>query len=464
MGGVFDRYLRAAVASERRRRTRPAVQFALDLVTWTIPEQLAFIVDPSDQAIGLCGRRAGKSWAARLLLVKTALEQPGTISALVTLTRASAKKLYWLALHRLLRQLGVPFDHNATELVIRLGNGSEIWLAGAKDAAEIERLRGHAFALVIIDEAASLRDHILRALVEDVLQWALVECFGKLRLIGTPPLVPVGYFAERFLGLDEKGREVLGWSKHHWTIYQNTKLPHEKIVAYLAKLRRERGISEQSVTWRREVLGELVYDRDALVLSAFDLERSVYIPKDLPEGRPAGVLLGVDIGWHDPDAIIALGKFAATGPKLWVLEEWEEQHKTEEQLGVKIQDFIARWHPMEVAADTGGGGKKTVAGISERIGYVIKPAHKPSVVEQFQRLNDEFRAGQLLVPKGGRCADDAVRMRWAPGKTGVEVAKVPHSDALPALSYAYAEAPRFWSPPPPPKPDKSRPPPAPRDW
>jgi hypothetical protein len=462
VGGVFDRYLQRAVASERRRRTRPAVQFALDLVARTFPEQLAFIVDPSDQAIGLCGRRGGKSSAARLLLVKTGLERPGSISALVTLTRASAKKLYWLALQRLLRELGVPFDANATELIIRLGNGSEIWLAGAKDAAEIERLRGHAFALVIVDEAASLRDHILRALVEDVLQWALVECFGKLRLIGTPPLVPVGYFAERFLGLDEKGREVLGWSKHHWTIYQNTKLPHDAIVAYLAKLRRERGISEQSVTWRREVLGELVYDRDALVLSAFDLVESVYMPKDLPEGRPAGVLLGVDIGYNDADAIVALARFASS-PKLWVLEEWEKDHQTEAQLGMQIQDFIRRWHPMEVAADTGGGGKKTVAGVSERIGYTIKPAHKPSVVEQFQRLNDEFRARDLLVPKGGICAGDAVRMRWSPGKTGIEVAKVPHSNALPALSYGYAEAPRFWSPPAPPKPSKDRLPPAPRN-
>jgi hypothetical protein len=471
VGGVFGNYLRAAAASERRRRSRPAVQFALDLGLHTFAEQLAFILDPSDQVIGLCGRRAGKSSAARLLLVKTALERPGTISALVTITRASAKKLYWQALHRLLRQLGVPFDSNATELVIRLGNGSEIWLAGAKDASEIERLRGHAFALVIVDEAGSIRDQVLRALVEDVLQWALVECFGKLRLIGTPPPVPVGYFAERFLGVDEKGREVLGWSRHHWTIYQNAKLPQAAIAAYLEKLKRERGISEQSVTWRREVLGELVYDRDALVLSAFDLVDSVYTPDQLPAGRPAGVILGVDIGWHDPDAIVALARFPQS-PDLWVVEEWEQPHRTEEQLGARILESIHRWHPLEVSADTGGGGKKTVEGVSKRIAYTIKAAHKPSVVEQFQRVNDEFRArsaegkSRLRVPKGGVCAADAVRMRWVPGKTGIEVAKVPHSDALPALSYAYAETDRFWAPPVNKEPDPNRrvdrPPPEPR--
>jgi terminase large subunit-like protein len=443
---ILRRYLQRQVAAERARRGQPMIARALDLLALSFPKQTAFILDESDAAVALCGRRAGKSSGARLLLVKTAVERPGTISVLVTQTRAAAKKLYWQSLQKLLRDLGLPFEANTTELIIRLPNASEIWLAGAKDGSEIERLRGYAFALVVIDEAAFIRDDILRRLVEDILQWALVDHQGKLRLISSPPLVPVGYFVERFTGKDEKGRAVTGWSRHSWTIFDNSKLPQHAVKQYLERLQRDRGISEGSVTWRREVLGELVYDRDALVLSAFDLVESVYQPQQLPTGRPT-VVLGVDIGYVDGDAIVALGWFAeANSPDLWVLEEFEQDHETEEQLGVKVKEFIGRWQPIAVAGDTGGGGKKTVEGVSRRIAYPIKPAHKPSVVDQFSRVNDEFRARRLRVPAGGPCSHDAIRVRWAPGKVGVEIAKEPHSDVLPALSYAYAESRRHFEP------------------
>jgi hypothetical protein len=453
--GVLDRYQRRIVARERgRRKAGNAVLAAIDLIRWTFARQRQFIEDACDQVVALCSRRAGKSSAARVLLVKTAVENPGTVSVLVTQTRVAAKKLYWKQLQKVLRDLDVPFETNTTELVIRLPNGSEIWLAGAKDSTEIERLRGYAFKLVVIDEAQAIRDDIIRPLVEDVLQWALVDHRGRLVVIGTPPLVPVGWFVERYQGVDAEGKPVLGWARHHWTIFDNERMPGGQVAvaAYLEKLRRDRGISEGSPTWRREVLGELVLDVSQLVLSAFDLEASVYTLDVLPQERPT-VILGIDIGYLDADAIIALARFPSSND-LWVIEEWEESHQTEEQLGAHIKDFNERHRPIKKIADTGGGGRKTVEGISKRLGLDIEAAHKPSVVEQFMRLNDEFRArsadgkSRLRVLKGGRVQHDAIRMAWAPGKIGQQIAKTPHSNVLPALSYAYSGASRYFTPPP----------------
>lgn len=454
--GVLDRYLKRMVQRERGRRQLGAVVLAaINLALWSAGKQLQFVRDEADQVVALCSRRAGKSSGARLLLAKTAIENPGTISVLVTQTRVAAKRLYWKQLQTLLRALDVPHETNSTELVIRLPNGSEIWLAGAKDSTEIERLRGHAFKLVVIDEAQAIRDHLLRTLVEDVLQWALVDYRGRLVVIGTPPHVPVGWFVERYQGRDAEGRDILGWSRHHWTIFENERMPGGQVAvaAYLEKLRRERGISEGSPTWRREVLGELVLDTTQLVLSAFDLVASVYAAGELPQERPT-VILGIDIGFLDADAIIALARFPSSND-LWVIEEWEEPHQTEEQLGLQIKGFNERHRPIKKVADTGGGGRKTVEGISKRLGLDIEAAHKPSVVEQFMRLNDEFRArgadgrSRLRVPAGGRVAHDAIRMAWAPGKIGQEIAREPHSNALPALSYAYSAASRYFAPPPP---------------
>jgi hypothetical protein len=449
--GVLDTYFRRVTKRERARRARPPsmVRLSLDLATRTHGKQCAFILDQAGQVVALCGRRAGKTSGARLKLIKTAAERPGTISVLVTQTRGLAKKLYWRQLQNELRALDVGFEFNATELIIRLPNGSEIWLAGAANATDIERLRGFAFALVVIDEAQAIRDDVLQRLVEDVLQWALVDHQGQLVLIGTPPPVPVGWFVERYTGVDGKGKEVLGWSRHHFTIFDNSKMPggQAAVVAYLDKIRRERGIVEGSPTYRREVLGELVLDASQLVLNAFDLDLSVYHPNELPEGRPV-VVMGVDIGYQDADAILDLGRYPASND-LWAVEEWEENHQTEEQLGERIKDHNERWHPIAKVADTGGGGRKTVAGISQRLGLEIEAAHKPSVVEQFQRLNDEFRArggngrSRLRVPANGLCARDAIRMAWEPGKIGQKVAKHPHSNILPALSYAYSRMSRY---------------------
>lgn len=464
---VLRRFLQRQIASEIRRRSRPLCSPAFDLAAcscpatalrhkpWcTFPQARAFIEDLSDLVVVLCGRRSGKSSAGRQLVVKTALANPGRTLALVGPTRVATKKLHWDRLQALLRDAGVPFTKDGTDLILKLFNGAQIWLAGAKDTTEVERLRGPEFVLVVVDECGVIRPSILKYLVEDVLQWSLVDYAGRLVLMGTPPPVPAGYFVERYRGLDAHNQPVKGWSRHggvgsergRWTLFENSLLPNRSVAEYLRKLREDRGLTEQSITWRREVLGELVYDKDALVLNAFDLDHSVWSGDALPEGTWRYVL-GVDIGWHDPDAIVVLG-WCSSSPNLYVVEEYEKPHQTEEDLAEVLRGFINRYHPLSIVGDTGGGGKKTLEGISRRIKWIIKPAHKPSIVEQFNRLNDEFRAGKLFVPAGGNCAEDAIRMMWEPGKTGQKVAHEPHSDALPALSYAYPEARHFFYNPP----------------
>jgi hypothetical protein len=452
VAGVTERFLRRAIQRERQRRAVPMAQVALNLQSLAFDQQIAFILDDSDQSVALCGRRAGKSSAARLLLVKTALEKPGSISAIITPTRADTKKLYWASLQALLRRLGIWFKLVGQDLVIKFANGSEIWLGGAKDATQIERFRGHAFALVIIDEAQAFREHMLRILVEEVLQWALVDYAGKLRVLGTPPHVPVGWFVERYTGKDDKGRDVRGWSRHHWTIFDNRLMPGgDAAVLKWLKKRKDEGLSEQSATWRREVLGELVLDTDQLVLSAFDLVLSVYEPNELPAGRPTTVQ-GIDVGWQHSDAIVNVGRYPESND-LWVVEEWEKNHQTEEQLGERILDVSSRWPPIRRVIDTGGNAK-TAAGIAQRIGIDYEPANKPGIIIQFARVNDEFRArgsrgySRLRVPKGGYCANDAVRLAWAPGKIGQKVADEPHSNVLPALAYAMQVASRYFKPEP----------------
>jgi phage FluMu gp28-like protein len=58
-------------------------------------EQLAFIQDPSPNKVAVCSRRAGKTTACAADLVHTAINNPGTVSLYITLSRNNAKKIIW---------------------------------------------------------------------------------------------------------------------------------------------------------------------------------------------------------------------------------------------------------------------------------------------------------------------------------------------------------------------------------
>lgn len=428
MSWLTDR-LAAQIDDELSTRRRPMP--TVDIGALTFPIQRRFVEDPSDFAVACCSRRAGKSTAGRRLLIHTGCSQPASLSVYVALTRQSAKRLMWEPLKQDLWALGIAFESNETELTLTLpGNGSRIWLAGANDAAQIERLRGHAFDLAMLDEAQSMRERILEPLVQDVITPALLDRRGKMRLLGTPGPIPDGYFYRACHSED--------WSRHHWTLLDNPNLRDP--ASFLEMIRSKHGLTEAAPTYRREYLGEWVMDRDILVLSAFDPAASVW--SELPGGAWTYVL-GVDVGYHDSDAIVVLG-WSSASPGLYLVDEYVRSHQTEEQLSIVLRSMIDRFAPMSVVGDTGGGGRKTIEGISSRLGYPIKAAHKPSVVEQFARLNDEFRAKRLLLKSGSVAAHDAIRLRWELGKVGRRVDDAFHSDALPALSYAYAEARHYY--------------------
>ena len=131
--------------------------------------QLDFIDDPCKTKTALCSRRAGKTYASCYYLLEAAHQSPNTICAYIALTRRSAKRLMWreLKLADKTYMLGIKF--NASELIAILPNGSQIIMSGADDEAEIDKLRGSAYQLVVIDEAASFGPH-LTSLIEEVLE------------------------------------------------------------------------------------------------------------------------------------------------------------------------------------------------------------------------------------------------------------------------------------------------------
>jgi len=227
--------------------------------------QIGFVFDDSDFVVACCSRRAGKSTGGRRKILRKLLAKPESLTFYITLTRQSAKRLMWDPLKADLWNLRIPYEANETELSLTLpSNGSRVWLAGANDGAQIDRLRGHAPDLALIDEPQSMRERVLRPLVQDVLIPSMLDRRGQICLTGTPGPVPDGYFYEAC--------HSEGWSRHHWTMLDNTTWSREYVEEFLARTRKHMGWSEDHPTYRREFLGEWVWDKDILVLSAFNPE------------------------------------------------------------------------------------------------------------------------------------------------------------------------------------------------
>ena len=180
--------------------------------------QQDFINDPSKLKAALCGRRAGKTYAICYYLIQEAFRAPESICAYIGLSRISAKRLMWQALKRANRQFKLGMRFNNAELIATLPNHSQIFLAGANDEGDIDKLRGSAYRLVALDECASFGPHI-DTLVEEVIEPALLDYDGTLALIGTPNAACRGLF---YKATTDKS---YGYSLHHWTVLNNPHIP-----------------------------------------------------------------------------------------------------------------------------------------------------------------------------------------------------------------------------------------------
>ena len=171
---------------------------------------------------------------------------------------------------------------------------------------------------------------------------------------------------------------------------------------------------------------------------------------DLPRGTPGSwrYVMSIDIGYQDRDAIAVLG-WCDAGPDLYVVEEWEENHKDVDQLIAQARGIYDRWRPGTVVGDNGGGGKKVLATIASRWGIPVGDKPTERVLTQIGYVNDELRSGRLKVGPGSHFARDTRLIKWDSGARGREVDDGYHSDIEATIRYALPHCHHFrWAPPP----------------
>lgn len=412
-----------------------------DLADYCFPEQLRFIQDDSHFKAAVCSRRSGKTVACAADLVYTAIHKPGRVCLYITLSRLNAKRIIWNELLALNTRFDLGGDPNETELSITFPNASIIYLTGAKDKSEIEKFRGIAITLCYIDEAQSFRSHI-KELIDDVIGPALMDYAGTLCLIGTPGPVPAGYFYDCAV-------KSPAWSKHGWTFWDNPFIRQKSGEEHKVILDRElerRGIGVDDPSIQREWFGKWVLDSDALLLH---YDRKVNHFESMAPGR-WNYILGIDIGFHDADALAVLA-WSEADAATYLVEESVTSRQGITELVQQIEKLQKKYDICKIVMDTGGLGLKISEEIQRRHQIPIQAADKHRKFENVALLNDTLRSGRFKAQEGSRFAQDTFLVEIDRDKSTPDKIKIKdnyHSDIIDAVLYAFRESPAFTYTPP----------------
>jgi len=391
-------------------------------------------------------RRAGGTVALATWYLEGALEPPYANQLYVTSTLKNAKRLIWPTLKKLNTKYALGGVPNETEAFMRFPNVENepvIYLGGAKDKEEIEKIRGYEGGVkrAAIDEVQAIRASILTTLVDDIIEPSLFDYDGTLSLVGTPGPVLAGYFYEA-----DEGEQRHAW-EHFFLDMRNN--PHLKTKsgkdpeAILAELRARRRWSEDNATYRREYRGQWVTDSDALALH-YDRQRNACDRQDAPVPGWRYILV-FDIGFDDADAIGVLG-WAPHDRRLHLVKELITRKQGITELGNQLKMLTKVFNPERTVGDLGALGKKIGAELQNRWGLNVEAADKQRKAEHVGLLDDALLTGSFLAPTDSVFAEDCAIVQWdadARAKNVLVFDDSYHSDIIDAVLYGYRLA-RHW--------------------
>ena len=361
--------------------------------------QTRFLDDPSRMKALLCTRRAGKSYAAGLMLLEAAYKNPNVSCLYVALTRASAKRIMWKDVLKTIdreQQLGCRF--NETELSVTLPNGSIVYLLGMDaDEQEKEKALGQKFKAVAVDEAASYNVD-LNEIVYGILKPATADYRGTIALIGTPGNMKRGIFFDLTRGQDpgDPGRwDKDGWTCYRWTAFQNPKVA-EQWTAEIEDLKLANPAVEQTTLFQQHYLGRWVIDDTKLVYK-FDSARNVF--KELPAQKVNGrgrwhYVLGIDLGFNDPTAWVVCA-YHDFDRCLYVLGADKKGGCDITEVADRTRNLMTKFEFDAIVIDN--ANRQAVEEIRRRHDIPLTAADKVGKADFIEIMNGDFVSGWIKL-------------------------------------------------------------------
>lgn len=406
-------------------------------------KQHDFVIDGNPFILGICPRRAGKSYAAAIAALITGEAKPGSISIIISLNLKQLKRLYWQGgpsgLFTIAQKFNLKIEWGTAALRWQHENGSIGYLMGAEDDEQLEVLRGLEADLYVIDECKSFAPARLAKLLHEIIAPQRATRQGRVMMIGTPGFIKAGPFYEASCprALDSQGRrysvdfgekDPFGrdiaksrlWSRHTWTLQDNRAMPHQWEEAILTKA--ANGWADDDPIWLREYLGEWTDAQDGLVFTYSTVKqtgRATWTPypdDDNPcglpdEGAPWRLIGGLDLGFQAPTAFVV----AAYSKKLGQLRhvwDFSAAHMLVDDVAEMLLTATARFGTIEmIYADAGNLGTMVVNSLAAK-GFPIVRAEKREKFDHIELVNSAFVRGEIKIIEGTTLEHQLLTNAW----------------------------------------------------
>ena len=363
-------------------------------------EQRRFVESRAWKKALICSRRAGKSQAAALSLIRGAVGHPGSVSRYLGLTRQTAKDIMWEPLKEWIDRLEIPgVVPNESELSMRFRSGSSFRIFGMDASVkEAKKALGGKFKQVHIDEAASFRID-LKGLVKTFIEPATMDpcpcgCgeSGSILLEGTPdPDEARGFFFEVTMGKEP------GWELHSWSTAQN---PHmrEQYLRKMADLQAKDPHYLESDEGRCMYLGQWPVNATGVVYR-FDRDRNLVDTAPRITSR----VISIDIGWNDASAIVEAG-WAEGDRDLYLLHAEKSPAMLLDELAARARVVEANRPGVYTRWVVDGANKTAVMELRRRYGLPLEASEKQEKNHWIRMMNTDLVRGRVRVVRGA-CSD-----------------------------------------------------------
>ncbi len=384
-----------------------------------LPTQLAFLTDPSKRKAVVTTRRSGKTYNNRQCAAEAVVDNPWRdqrksqpVVQYIAQTQKKCLDNFWTPFKLLCERIGMKGHFDDANLRATFPNGVLVRCAGLDTSFEVDKFRGDAYVLVIIDEAATFGPKVEELVIAGV-GMAMADYDGTMIMTGTPGQAQVGYFYEIYC----KARPE--WSVHPcWSFMDNYHLPANVrteawILANLGPL--------DSPKVRREAYGEWVSDASTLVYQYTDSGN--LWDGALPAGHDWSYILGLDVGYRDPTAFV-VGAFAKTHPWLFIVHSESHAHMLPAEVEEHIGVLKARYNIRRIVMDT--GGSMALSNMNEwnmRSNFGIIGAQKKDKLTYIEHMNSDFHMGKIKVLKGLSVVKEWKTLPWADAEDEVRDAR-----------------------------------------
>lgn len=404
----------AALMQELNRRKRP--------IFWPIGPgrnrwQERFIRDNAQLKAAICTRRAGKSYAAGLHLLKDMYYNPGVSCLYVGLTRESAARIIWKDVLKVIDdEMGLGAKFNINALTMTLPNGSVLYILGADSSdKERDKMLGQKFRTVVIDEASKYTIN-LDELVFGVLKPSVADYRGQIILIGTPSNMRKGLYYDLTSGQDpgSPGKwETKGFSCYRWSFRENPYM-RDKLREEMEALKQAQPGIEETPFFIQNYYGQWVAEDDSRVYRYLSGRNDFSTLPDMQGVKGSWhYVLGVDLGYNDATAF-TLGAYHDFDKTLYFVDAWKREKMDLTDVANRIRMYQSKNELDAIVVD--GANKQGVEEMRRRHGLPLQTADKRDKAAFIELMNSDFITGRvkLHITNCSALAEEYDGLIWDP--------------------------------------------------